>query len=135
MAEPDCQLEKVVRFMKAEEGGKYSLSDSKMFELVANISSFKQQQRERERPVQLLKPSQPVQPDGVPRMCRRWCGTKHLLLSEDCTFPVYNHICELCQRKGHFQVKCSDKSKGDKKEKLTRSTQTPTKSLIKRVRS
>ena len=68
MAEPDCQLEKVVRFIEAEESGKYSLSDSKMFESVAGISSFKQQQRERERPAQPPKPPQPVQPAGGPRI-------------------------------------------------------------------
>ena len=42
--ETDCTLAKVLRFVEAEESGKYSLSDSKLFDSVSGMSSFKRQQ-------------------------------------------------------------------------------------------
>ena len=42
--ETECTMAKVLRFAEAEESGKYSLSDSKLFHSVAGMSSFKRQQ-------------------------------------------------------------------------------------------
>ncbi len=39
-------LAKVIKFVEAEESGKYSLSDSKLFDRVSGVSTFKKQQRD-----------------------------------------------------------------------------------------
>ena len=42
--ETDCTLAKVMRFVEVEESTKYSLSNSKLFDSVSGVSSFKRQQ-------------------------------------------------------------------------------------------
>jgi hypothetical protein len=42
--ETECTLAKVLSFVEAEESVKYSLSDSKLFDSVSGVSSFKRQQ-------------------------------------------------------------------------------------------
>ena len=50
MPEADFTLDKVLRFIEAEESGKYSLSDSKLFSSVSGMSGYKMQKREEETP-------------------------------------------------------------------------------------
>jgi tRNA G26 N,N-dimethylase Trm1 len=45
MPESDCTLEKVIKFIEAEETGKYSLSDTKDLASVEGMSTYKKQQR------------------------------------------------------------------------------------------
>ena len=42
-AKTDCTLAKVLWFVEAEESAKYSLSDSKLYESVSGVSTFKRQ--------------------------------------------------------------------------------------------
>ena len=41
--ETECTLAKVLRFVVADDSDKYSLSDSKLFNIVSGVSSFKKQ--------------------------------------------------------------------------------------------
>ena len=54
--ETDYTLAKVLRFVEAEESGKFSLSDSKMFDTVAGMSGFKRQQGEVAKQNEVIPP-------------------------------------------------------------------------------
>ena len=43
--ETECTLAKVLRFVEAKESGKYSLSDSNLFDSDSGVSTFKRQQQ------------------------------------------------------------------------------------------
>ena len=62
----ECTLAKILQLVEAEESGKYSLTDSKMFDSVAGLSNFKKQQRDQ------VKQEPPVDP-----AIHRLCGKRH----------------------------------------------------------
>jgi hypothetical protein len=117
--ETDCTLAKVMRFVEAEESAKYSLSDSKLFDSVSGVSSFKRQQGG----VVENEVNPPV--NANPYFCHK-CKTKHKHHTLGGICPAYdNKLCDFCKRKGHFKVNCKDfkrsqkgeVSKGDTKNK------------------
>jgi hypothetical protein len=69
--ETECTLAKVLRFVEAEESGKYSLSDSKLLDSVSGMSSFKMQQGGMVKTE--VNPPRPV----TPRLCGN-CNTRHM---------------------------------------------------------
>ena len=68
--EQDCTLTKVLSFVEAEESGKYSLSESKLFDSVAGISTFKRQQRDNGKVED--PPQQPQAPPSLWEGARAW---------------------------------------------------------------
>ena len=88
--EAECTLDKVLRLVEAEESGKYSLSDSKMFDSVSGLSTFKKQQRD---PVKKEEPP-------VDRDVHFKCGKKHKL------FFCHESTCYFCKDKGHIKKVC-----------------------------
>ena len=63
--ETDYTLGKVLRFVEAEERGKFSLSESKLFDTVAGMSGFKRQQGE------VAKQNEVIPPKSVTRTNRK----------------------------------------------------------------
>ena len=107
-AEKECTLDKIIRFVEAEESGKYSLSDSKLFDSVSGVSTFKKQQRE-------FGKKEEEQPKGP--SFHRICGKKHPLGKCPKT------KCYFCSEMGHSKSSCAKfkkwqgNSKGDKDTK------------------
>ena len=106
--ETECTMDKIVRFVEAEESGKYSLSDSKLFDSVSGVSSSKKQQRELKK-----KEDEPPKGPGIHRLC----GKKH-------HFGRCPKIkCYFCDEMGHNRTSCEKfkktqgKTKGDKDTK------------------
>ena len=66
--ETECTLEKIITFVEAEESGKCSLSDSKLFDSVSVVLSFRKQQMELGK-----KGDTPPGSLGV----HKTCGQKH----------------------------------------------------------
>ena len=106
--EQECTLDKIIRFVEAEESGKYSLSDSKLFDSVSGVSSFKKQQREL-----VKKEDEPPKGPSVHRLC----GKKHPFGRCPKT------KCYFCGDMGHTRGSCEKfkksqgNSKGDKDTK------------------
>ena len=103
--EAECTLDKVLRLVEAEESGKYSLSDSKMFDSVSGLSTFKKQLRD---PVKKEEPS-------VDSDVHFKCGKKHKL------FFCPEMRCYFCKEKGHnkkvcekFKKSIAEKAKSDR---------------------
>ena len=77
--ETECTLAKVLRFVEVEESSKYSLSDSKLFNSVSGVSSFKRQQQQGG----VVKQPEVNPPRASSRQCIN-CGTTHVeFRSED----------------------------------------------------
>jgi hypothetical protein len=97
MPEPDCTLEKVIKFIEAEESGKYSLSDTKDLASVAGFSTYKKQQRgnERETP-----PASPY----ADKNCRNCGNMGHISTFTKC--PAKKEKCEGCGKIGHIKKCC-----------------------------
>ena len=118
--ETECMLAKVLWFVEVEESAKYSLSDSKLFESVSRVSTFKRQQQQGgvvRQPV--VNPAK-----AVPRMCNN-CGTSHVEFRSRGRCPAYNTKCHFCERLGHYKVKCGAYRKqnsvtGDKPKEVTK---------------
>ena len=87
--EQDCKLTKVLSFVEAEESGKNSLSESKLFDSVAGISTFKRQQRDNGK---VEDPPNNPRPHPV-------CGKVHG--PGNCTIK-----CNRCGIMGHKGNKC-----------------------------
>ena len=83
--ETECTLAKVLRFVEAEESGKYSLLDSKLFDSESVVSTFKRQQQQggmvRQPEVNPLR--------ATPRPCNN-CGMTHMEFRSGGNFPAYN---------------------------------------------
>jgi hypothetical protein len=83
--ETTCTLAKVLRFVEAEESGKYSLSDSELFNRMSVMSTLKSQQQQggvvRQPEVNPLR--------ATPRPCNN-CGMTHMEFRSGGSFPAYN---------------------------------------------
>ena len=89
--ETECTLEKIIKFVEAEESGKCSLSESKLFDSVAVVSSFRKQQME-------LGKQEDTPPGGLG--VHRTCGQRH-------TFGKCPKIqCKFCGEMGHIKKLC-----------------------------
>ena len=87
-------MAKVLLFVEAEESSKYSLSDTKLFDTVAGVSSFKKKQLEVDNPKL-----------ATPKDCYN-CGLVHVLRNAGGKCPAYNTNCDFCKKPGHYKVKC-----------------------------
>ena len=105
LARSELTLKEAEKFFMAEESGKWSQVDSKSdHQVVAGMSSFKQQQK-----------SKP---------CVRCGGTVHISegrVTEDSIksqCPAFKAKCRKCNQRGHFARVCKSKKeeKGDKEE-------------------
>ena len=84
-------LAKVIKFVEAEESGKYSLFNSKLFDSVSGVSNFKKQLRDH-----VKKDDEPPKAPGV----HRHCGKKHPY------GKCAKSKCQLCDEIGHSKIAC-----------------------------
>ena len=99
MPEENCTLELVLKFVQAEEIGKLSLSDSKVFESVAGVSEYKKKQKE--------------EGTKVFRGCN-YCGDEKRHSKENC--KAKKITCYKCGVIGHFKIRCKYIPRAEAKE-------------------
>jgi hypothetical protein len=97
----------VLRFVEAEESGKYTLSDSKLFSSVSGMSGYKMQKREEETPPKAYEEC--------------WnCGKKHKQMRLGGNCPAKGTKFDYCDRFGHT------KGRRTQRRRKTRKVKNPT---------
>ena len=108
MIEKHPELEEILAYIKAKEGGKRSQSALGTSVGVARISDYKKERRR-----EVTKKSEQQNPAG--QVCG-WCGehghgrrAPNDIRKSQC--PAYKHTCTLCELVGHLEVACRSKWK------------------------
>jgi hypothetical protein len=117
MPESDCRLEKVIKFIEAEESGKYSLSDTKDLASVTSMSTYKKQQRVNEGEA----------PQGSPfaDKCCENCGKLgHTRNYRQC--PAKKWKCDSCGKVGHYRKCCLSAKNGSTRQSDNKSDEKKT---------